>query len=86
MACLTMILVYVNYSDVEIRSNVFKSLLLNCSTLTCLYVFGLFFFDKQQWLRPNVGWIYQLLWVLPVVGISFYLNVRYEVSLLWYEF
>ncbi|KAJ7870243.1 hypothetical protein B0H13DRAFT_2062089, partial [Mycena leptocephala] len=43
--------------DVEIRSNVFKSLLLN-STMVA----------------PNVGWIYQLLWVLPVVGISFYLN------------
>jgi len=49
-------------------------LLLNSLSLTSLYVFDLFFFDKQQWLRPNVGWIYQLLWLLPVVGISFYFN------------
>ncbi|KAF7338425.1 hypothetical protein MVEN_02068300 [Mycena venus] len=60
--------------DTEIRATVYKSLLLNCSTLTCLYVFNLFFFDKQQWTRPNVGWFYQLLWVLPVFSVSFYLN------------
>ncbi|KAJ6546523.1 hypothetical protein DFH09DRAFT_1262938 [Mycena vulgaris] len=60
--------------DAEIRSNIYKSLLLNSLSLTSLYVFDLFFFDKQQWLRPNLGWIYQLLWVLPVLGISFYLN------------
>ncbi|KAJ6547402.1 etoposide-induced protein 2.4-domain-containing protein [Mycena capillaripes] len=60
--------------DPEIRTTVYKSLLLNCSTLTCLYVFGLFFFDTQQWLRPNVSWFYQLLWLFPVFSISFYLN------------
>ncbi|KAJ7470600.1 etoposide-induced protein 2.4-domain-containing protein [Mycena latifolia] len=60
--------------DAEIRSNIYKSLLLNSLSLTSLYVFDLLFFDKQRWLRPNVGWIYQLLWLLPVVGISFYLN------------
>ncbi|KAJ7685033.1 etoposide-induced protein 2.4-domain-containing protein [Mycena polygramma] len=60
--------------DAEVRANIFKSLLLNCSTLTCLYMFDLFFFDAQLWLRPNVSWIYQLLWLLPVFGTSFYLN------------
>ncbi|KAJ7273557.1 etoposide-induced protein 2.4-domain-containing protein [Mycena haematopus] len=60
--------------DAEIRSTVYKSLLLNSSTLACFYMFNVFFVDKQQWARPNVGWIYQLLWMLPVAGISFYLN------------
>ncbi|KAJ7905335.1 etoposide-induced protein 2.4-domain-containing protein [Mycena olivaceomarginata] len=60
--------------DTEIRGTVYKSLLLNCSTLACLYIFNLFFTDSQQWTRPNVGWIYQLIWVLPVFSVSFYLN------------
>ncbi|KAJ6630655.1 etoposide-induced protein 2.4-domain-containing protein [Mycena sp. CBHHK59/15] len=62
--------------DPEIRSNIYKSLLLNSLSLLCLYVFDLFFFDKRQWLRTprNIGLLYQLLWLLPVVGISFYLN------------
>ncbi|KAJ7752007.1 etoposide-induced protein 2.4-domain-containing protein [Mycena metata] len=57
-----------------VAGNIYKSLLLNSVTLTCLYFFDMLFFDGQQWLRPNVGWMYQLLWMLPVVGISFYLN------------
>ncbi|KAJ7738519.1 etoposide-induced protein 2.4-domain-containing protein [Mycena maculata] len=60
--------------DAEIRSNISKSLLLNSFSLTTLYVFDLLFFDNQQWLRPNVGLLYQLIWLLPVVGILFYLN------------
>ncbi|KAJ7219127.1 etoposide-induced protein 2.4-domain-containing protein [Mycena pura] len=60
--------------DAEIRSNIYKSLALNCVCLTCLYMFDLLFFDKQKWLRPSVGWIYRLLWLIPVAGISFYLN------------
>ncbi|KAJ7172636.1 etoposide-induced protein 2.4-domain-containing protein [Mycena filopes] len=60
--------------DAQVRSHIYKSLLLNSVTLTALYFFDLLFFDKQQWLRPNVGWMLQLLWLLPVVGTSFYLN------------
>ncbi|KAF8212401.1 etoposide-induced protein 2.4-domain-containing protein [Mycena galopus ATCC 62051] len=60
--------------DAEIRDTVLKSLLLNCSTLACFYVFGVFFHDKQQWTRPNMGWIYRMIWVVPVAGGSFYLN------------
>ncbi|KAJ7090030.1 etoposide-induced protein 2.4-domain-containing protein [Mycena crocata] len=60
--------------DPEILSTVCKSLLLNSLSLTALYVFDLLFVDKPQWLRPNVGWIYQFIWLIPVVGISFYLN------------
>ncbi|KAI6036075.1 etoposide-induced protein 2.4-domain-containing protein [Pisolithus microcarpus] len=45
-------------SDPEIRSNILKSILLN----------------SLSWLRRNVGWCYQVLWLLPVVGTSFYLN------------
>ncbi|KAJ7098068.1 etoposide-induced protein 2.4-domain-containing protein [Mycena belliarum] len=61
-------------NDAEIRSNIYKSLLLNSFCLASLYVFDPLFYDSQQWFRPNVGWIYQLLWLLPAVGTSFYLN------------
>ncbi|KIM80806.1 hypothetical protein PILCRDRAFT_822086 [Piloderma croceum F 1598] len=65
-------------SDSEIRSNVFKSLLLNSLSLTSIYAFDLLLQplvrDKQKWLHRNVGWFYKTLWLLPVVGISLYLN------------
>jgi etoposide-induced 2.4 mRNA len=69
-------------SDAEIRANVLKSLLLNCLSLTSIYMFDLLLVplvrDQQKWLHRNVGWFYQILWLLPVVGVSFYLNVRRE--------
>jgi etoposide-induced 2.4 mRNA len=67
-------------SDSEIRSNVFKSLLLNSLSLTSIYVFDLLLQplvrDQHKWLHRNVGWFYQTLWLLPVVGVSLYLNAR----------
>ena len=30
---------------------------------------------QQRWFHRNLGWFYQVLWLLPVVGASFYLNV-----------
>lgn len=66
-------------SDPEIRSNVFKSLLLNTLSLTSIYTFDLLLQplvqDQQKWFHRNFGWFYQILWLLPVVGASFYLNV-----------
>ncbi|KAJ8078714.1 hypothetical protein AAF712_001318 [Marasmius tenuissimus] len=64
--------------DPEIRANIYKSLLLNSLSLTSIYVFDLFLqpltHGQQKWLHRNVGWVYQALWLFPVVGLSFYLN------------
>lgn len=32
--------------------------------------------NEEKWLHRNLGRFYQIGWLLPVVGISFYLNVR----------
>ncbi|KAN0076893.1 Etoposide-induced protein [Tylopilus felleus] len=65
-------------SDPEIRSNILKSLLLNMLSLTSIYAFDLILqplvHDHPSWLHRNVGWLYRVLWLLPVVGVSFYLN------------
>ncbi|GBE82613.1 etoposide-induced protein 2.4-domain-containing protein [Sparassis latifolia] len=65
-------------SDAEIRANVSKSMLLNSISLASIYVFELLLFplarDQRKWLHRNVGWAYQVLWLLPVVGVSLYLN------------
>ncbi|KAF5330643.1 hypothetical protein D9619_006027 [Psilocybe cf. subviscida] len=65
-------------SDSEIRANVYKSLMLNTVSLTSIYVFDLFLQPlvkgQQRWFHRNIGWFYQVLWLLPVVGMSLYLN------------
>ncbi|KAH0827017.1 etoposide-induced protein 2.4-domain-containing protein [Lanmaoa asiatica] len=65
-------------SDPEIRSNIIKSLLLNMLSLTSIYIFDLILqplvHEQPSWLHRNVGWFYRVLWLLPVVGVSFYLN------------
>ncbi|OAX39185.1 hypothetical protein K503DRAFT_769719 [Rhizopogon vinicolor AM-OR11-026] len=65
-------------SDREIRSNIFKSLLLNSISLTSIYAFDLLLqplvHNHPSWLHRNVGWFYRVLWLLPVVGVSYYLN------------
>ena len=70
---------YQLFSDPEIRANIYKSLLLNLLSLTSIYTFDLLLqplvHDQQKWLHRNIGWFYQILWLLPVVGLSFYLNV-----------
>lgn len=67
------------YSDPEIRSNILKSLLLNILSLTSIYTFDLILqplvHNHPSWWHRNVGWFYRVLWLLPVVGVSFYLNV-----------
>ena len=66
-------------SDAEVRSDVFKSLLLNLVSLTSIYFFDLLLLplthEHTHWLSRNVGWFYQILWLFPVVGVSLYLNV-----------
>ncbi|KAI0928059.1 hypothetical protein AcW2_004192 [Taiwanofungus camphoratus] len=65
-------------SDAVIRANVLKSLLLNSLSLSSIYVFDILLFPlaqgERKWLHRNVGWAYQVLWLLPVVGASLYLN------------
>ncbi|KAK7014995.1 etoposide-induced protein 2.4-domain-containing protein [Favolaschia claudopus] len=58
--------------DIEIRATVFKSLLLNCSTLLCLFVLN--FVYPEQRARTTLSWIYQLFWMLPLLSILLYLN------------
>lgn len=71
---------FLNCSDAEIRVNVYKSLVLNSLSLFSIYVFDLLLQplvrDQQKWFHRNIGWFYQVLWLLPVVGSSLYLNVR----------
>ncbi|KAF8968370.1 etoposide-induced protein 2.4-domain-containing protein [Flammula alnicola] len=65
-------------SDSEIRANVYKSVLLNSLSLLSIYIFDLLLLplvqDQQKWFHRNIGWFYQVLWLLPVVGTSLYLN------------
>jgi etoposide-induced 2.4 mRNA len=32
--------------------------------------------QAQNGLHRSIGWLYRILWLLPVVGVSLYLNVR----------
>ncbi|KAF9533471.1 etoposide-induced protein 2.4-domain-containing protein [Crepidotus variabilis] len=65
-------------SDAEIRANVSKSLLLNGLSIISIYIFDLLLQplvkDQQKWFHRNIGWFYQILWLLPIVGMSLYLN------------
>jgi hypothetical protein len=71
---------FLSYSDAEIRANLLKSLLLNTLSLTSIYTYDVLLHplvkDQERWLHRNLGRFYQMLWLLPVVGVSFYLNVR----------
>jgi etoposide-induced 2.4 mRNA len=72
-------------SDTEIRQNVYKSLILNSVSLVSIYVFDLLLRPilrehQQHWFHRNIGWFYQVMWLLPVVGASLYLNVRFAIN------
>ena len=66
-------------SDREVRSNVLKSLALNTVALGSVYFFDWLVLPlargQRRWVPRNLGWFYQVLWLLPVVGASLYLNV-----------
>ena len=69
-------------SDAEVRANAIKSFILNGISLLSIYVFDLFLQPltqeqpPQKWLHRSIGWFYRILWLLPLVGVSLYLNVR----------
>jgi etoposide-induced 2.4 mRNA len=62
----------------------YKSLLLNSLSLASIYTFDLLLLPlvqgQEKWFHRNVGWFYQVLWLLPVVGVAFYLNVGCDVA------
>ena len=57
----------------------YKSLLLNSLSLASIYTFDLLLLplvqDQGTWFHRNFGLFYEVLWLLPVVGAAFYLNV-----------
>ncbi|KAI9456275.1 etoposide-induced protein 2.4-domain-containing protein [Lactarius psammicola] len=69
--------------NVEVRANALKSFMLNGISLLSIYVFDLFLQPlaqeqpPQKWLHRSVGWFYRVLWLLPVVGASLYLNASW---------
>ncbi|KIY66291.1 hypothetical protein CYLTODRAFT_377968 [Cylindrobasidium torrendii FP15055 ss-10] len=64
--------------DPEIQSNVIKSVLLNSLSLASIYTFDLLlrplFQNQAAWFHRNLGWFYQVFWVMPVISVSLYLN------------
>jgi etoposide-induced 2.4 mRNA len=56
--------------------------MLNGISVLSIYVYDFFLQPlaqeqpPQKWLHRSVGWFYHVLWLLPVVGASLYLNVR----------
>lgn len=85
-------------SDPEVRANSLKSFLLNGISLLSIYVFDLLLhplslsrgeedvegarLQSQNGLHRSIGWLYRILWLLPVVGVALYLNVRNNFFLL----
>jgi len=57
--------------------------MLNGISVLSIYVFDLFLQPlvheqpPQKWLHRSVGWFYRVLWLLPVVGVSLYLNASW---------
>lgn len=69
--------------DAEVRSNVFKSLLLNSLSLASIYTLDLIFVPllagkDDRWLHRNFGSLYTVFWLLPVIGVSLYLNSTFS--------
>jgi len=68
-------------SDAEVRANALKSFILNGISLLSIYFFDLFLQPlaqeqpPQKSLHRSVSWFYHVLWLLPVAGVSLYLNV-----------
>ncbi|KDQ12351.1 hypothetical protein BOTBODRAFT_161933 [Botryobasidium botryosum FD-172 SS1] len=67
-------------ADAEIRANILKSTLLNAVSLISIYTFDLLIIPllgratQERWLHRNFGTLYQVVWLLPVVGASLYFN------------
>jgi etoposide-induced 2.4 mRNA len=89
-------------SDPEVRANALKSFLLNGISLLSIYVFDLLLhplslsrgeegregarLQSQNALHRSIGWLYRILWLLPVVGVALYLNVRNKHFLSFFSF
>lgn len=60
------------WGDTEIQANIYKSLVLNSLSLTSIYAFD---FLILPLVTHKQKFLYQILWLLPVIGVSYYLNV-----------
>lgn len=71
-------------TDREVQSNMMKSLVVNGLALASVYALDLLLAplvsEQQHWFHKNIGWVYTALWLLPVLAISFWLNVCYLLS------
>jgi len=80
-------------SDAEVRANALKSFLLNGISLLSIYVFDFLLHplsraeevpmtdgqrvQSRSGIHRSVGWFYRVLWMLPVLGASLYLNASW---------
>ncbi|KAG9318863.1 etoposide-induced protein 2.4-domain-containing protein [Chiua virens] len=75
------IVIWTASSDTEIRNNLLKSVLLNALSLASIHTFNPIFqpliHDHPNWLHRNLGLFYTVLWLLPVAGVSLYLNISW---------
>ncbi|KAI0050047.1 hypothetical protein FA95DRAFT_705703 [Auriscalpium vulgare] len=68
--------------DAEIRGNALKSVLLNGISLLSIFVFNFLLHplandEPKKGLHTSFGWLYQILWLAPLVGVSLYLNASW---------
>lgn len=58
---------------------VLKSFILNALSLISIYTFDIVLLPlvrgQQKWIHRNVGWVYKVLWLIPLAAASVYLNV-----------
>jgi etoposide-induced 2.4 mRNA len=75
------IVLRVAMTDAEVQANVIKSAMLNGLALASIYALDLVLApllkEQQHWFHRNIGWVYTLLWLFPVLIVSFWLNVCY---------
>ncbi|KIL68581.1 hypothetical protein M378DRAFT_71289 [Amanita muscaria Koide BX008] len=65
-------------NDEELRRNVLKSIALNSLSLVLIYIFDFFLLPSVQYrwdlAHGNTNWLYQAIWLFPVMAVSLYLN------------
>ncbi|KAF8590490.1 hypothetical protein K439DRAFT_1381895 [Ramaria rubella] len=64
------------YSDAEIRSHIVKSFLLNSLSLVSIYALNYVLLPvaARGRVHHHVGWLYRVLWLIPLAATSLYFN------------